>query len=85
MKNKAADVVTIVDRIKPLLAGRDPEVQAAILADLLAMFLAGCAPAFRDEVLQMHIEYVRHLTEVNEKIMFGDTGHPCKIRKEDIR
>jgi hypothetical protein len=73
---KATDVAPIVDRIKPLLAGHDPSLQGAILGDLVAMFLAGHPPGIREEIFQMHIDLVRQLTEVNEKIMFGDAGHP---------
>jgi hypothetical protein len=75
---KATDVAPIVDRIKPLLAGHDPSLQGAILGDLVAIFLAGHAPALREEMLQVHIDLVRQLTELNEKIMFGDAGHPNK-------
>jgi hypothetical protein len=66
-------VESIVNAIKPWLAGYSPEIQGAVLADLLAMFLAGHvgpeAPALREEILRLHIETVRDLIPVNEKIL----------------
>jgi hypothetical protein len=56
------EVEALVNEIRPLLAGKGPAVQGAVLADLLAMFIAGHRDAeLRDEILQLHIEAVRHL------------------------
>jgi hypothetical protein len=76
----AADLPHIADvvaRIKPLLAGRPPGVQGAILADLLAIWLAGHQVAgdaeatrkLRAEMLAMHLTLVRQLVPVNAKII----------------
>ena len=66
-------VEQIVKAISPLLAGHSPEIQGAVLADLLAMFLAGHvgsdADAVREEILRLHIETVRELIPVNEEII----------------
>jgi hypothetical protein len=76
-KQAAETALQIGERVKPLLAGHPPEVQGAVLADLLAIWLVGHAPALREQMLALHIEMVRELIEPNEKIMFGDVGHPA--------
>ena len=70
-------VEAIVDFIKPHLAGHLPEIQGAVLADLLAIWLAGHAPGIREEILALHLDAVRDLIPVNEKILFGERGHPA--------
>ena len=65
----------LVDQIRPILAGEDPAVQGAALADLLAMFLAGHvvvgspeeSESIREAYLAMHIEMVRKLIPLNYK------------------
>lgn len=37
--NRTVDI--LVDRIRPILAGHMPDIQGAVIADLLAIFLAG--------------------------------------------
>ena len=67
---KPEDLAPIVDKIRPLLAGKPPELQGAVLADLVAMFIAGHAPPLRDEIFEMHVDLVRELIPVNEGLMF---------------
>jgi hypothetical protein len=62
--------------IKPFLAGRDPGVQGAVLADLLSIWIAGFHPALREEMLALHIKGVVSLIEVSEREIFGPDGHP---------
>ena len=68
-------VLQIVDRIRPLLAGHPPDIQSAVLADLLAMWLAGhqgpdgIIDKAREDLLAAHIELVRNLIPVNEAAM----------------
>jgi hypothetical protein len=71
------EITRVVEQIKPLLAGRPPEMQGAILADLLAIWLAGhhvegdedATRKLRAEMLAMHCTEVRQLTMVNAKIL----------------
>lgn len=63
-------------KLQPMLKGRDPGVQGATIADLAAIWLAGWPPAAREELLQMHVQKIRELIEVNEKLIFGEKGHP---------
>jgi len=66
--------------IKKILAGRAPEVQGAILADLLAIWLAGhhiagdspATRALRNDLLAMHLAGVEELVTINAK-MLGTT------------
>ena len=62
--------------LHPLLAGHPPEVQSAVLADLIATYLAGVAPPLRPEMRAIFIELVDDLVPVNERELFGDDGHP---------
>jgi hypothetical protein len=71
------EVAALVGKIRPFLAGHAPEVQGAVLADLLAVWLAGHHTAgdadasrkFRADLLDVHCRAVRQLVEVNAKIM----------------
>jgi hypothetical protein len=65
-------------KLQPMLKGHPPQLQGAVLADLLAIFLAGHAPQIREEILKLHIEQMRPLIAVNENIIFGNRGHPSK-------
>jgi len=66
------EVIAIADKIKPLLAGRTPEIQGAVLAELLSIFLAGHAPELRPVILRHHLDAVRELTEVNAHLLRGE-------------
>jgi hypothetical protein len=71
------DIADVVARIMPLLAGRAPGVQSAILADLLAIWLAGHqvegdaekTRKLRADLLAGHLTLVRQLAPVNAKII----------------
>ena len=71
----------LVQRIRPLLAHRPSQTQGAVLADLLAIWLAGHIvqgdPAetakLREDMLATHLEFVRLLIPVNSRAIHGDT------------
>jgi hypothetical protein len=71
------DAAPVVKRIMPMLAGRPPELQGAVVADLLAMWLAGdlvpsdpeATREIRERILAEHVEAVRELIQVNTKMM----------------
>lgn len=69
-RDKATEVVALVKIISPFLAGRGPEVQSAVIADLLAMFLAGHvgpdANLARAAALRGILRLVRQLIPVDE-------------------
>jgi hypothetical protein len=68
-------IVALVERIRPLLAGRHPDIVGAALADLLATWLAGfrvpdnpkATTEFREHLLKMHIDCMRPLIAINER------------------
>ena len=69
----AARAVRLAAEIKPLLAGAGGPVQGAVLAELLAMWLAGHVnlhdPAdnkLREELLAEHLRHVRALVPIME-------------------
>lgn len=75
MDNKADArlVAEVSQSIMPMLGGLGPDVQAAVLADLVATWLAGFqgegAEGLRRDLLKMHVDQVRKLIPANEKIM----------------
>jgi hypothetical protein len=64
------DVEPLVEQIRPILGGKPPELQGAVLADLLAIFIAGHHPLIREEVMREHFDTVRALIEPNERLLF---------------
>jgi hypothetical protein len=65
--DRTLQVFTIVAEIKPLLAGQGPDVQGAVLAELLGLWLAGHRPDTRDELLALHLQFVEQLVCVNDQ------------------
>lgn len=64
----AKEAERVARDIAPLLAGRDPGVQGAILADLLTTWLLGHhPPAIREMMLEVHVDAVRALVQLNER------------------
>jgi hypothetical protein len=59
----------LVDRIAPILAGSDAELQGAVLADLTAIWIAGHrtpgdradGDCMRESLMHMHVRHVREL------------------------
>lgn len=51
----------IVDQIRPLLAGKLPQLQGIVVAELTAIWLAGHAPELRDDLIRMQDAAVREL------------------------
>jgi hypothetical protein len=69
-----AKVVELVNRIRPLLHGHHPTVQSAVLADLLATWVAGHfadtradTAAYREQLIAHHIDLMRDLIKPNEE------------------
>jgi hypothetical protein len=72
------DVTRLVETIRPLLAGKGAPIQGAVLADLLAIWLAGhimtddaATAELREELLANHIAMVRRLIGPNEAEMMS--------------
>jgi hypothetical protein len=66
-------VKMLTDRISPILHGHDPEIQGAVLAEVLAKWLAGhVVPGdrvqtilLRGRLFREHMKIVRDLTKLN--------------------
>jgi hypothetical protein len=75
------EVFLIVQDIRPILAGRAPQVQGAVLAELLSLWLAShWLPGEKDRteelrasLLTTYCALVRKLTEINAKRLGTDT------------
>ena len=62
--------------IRPVLAGRHPVLQSAMLAELLAAWLCGMPDYARTGMLKAHIEGVEAMIPSVEKMLYGGFGHP---------
>lgn len=52
----------IVERIRPLLAGRHPAVQGVALSELVATFIAGhVIPSYREHITDLHFRTVAEM------------------------
>ena len=76
-------VEKLVKEIEPILHGNGPDVQGAVLADLLAIYLAGFPQQARKRILEAHIFGMYPLIAVNEKILFGEAGHPYNSKEKE--
>ena len=59
----------IVAKIAPLLDGYPLELQAVVLADLMAIYLSGIPENAREGLLELHCKTVRSLVKEYEKMM----------------
>ncbi len=61
-------VERLLERLRPIFAHTEPELQGAVLAELLALWVAGHYQggiAVMEKALAMHIEVVRQLVGLN--------------------
>lgn len=70
-----------VNQVRRILAGEDPALIGAALADLLAIWVAGHVgedeqetQAYRDLLLNTHMDAVRQLVPPNAAIIHGQNG-----------
>jgi len=68
------EVREIIDNCRPILAGRDPAMIGAALADLTAMLFAGHHPSIREAMIEAWVETMRKLVEPNEKMILEAYG-----------
>jgi hypothetical protein len=76
----AVDISALVEQIKPIFAGKPPEIQSAALADCVAIYLAGHiipdAPdetaELRERLLAIFVDVVRELVPINERIIHDE-------------
>ena len=53
MRERLRQSDALVDQMRPILAGQNPEVQGAAIAQLLAIFIAGHAPPMRESARKL--------------------------------
>jgi hypothetical protein len=68
---RVALTVSLSNRVHPILAGHHPAIQGAVLADLLATWLAGHDPEVREALLEAHVHSVRERVPINEALFRG--------------
>ena len=77
MKDTAATAaLSLADDIRPLLKGKDPDIQGAVLSELLALFIAGHHPQLRDHAMRAIIACTLDLVRVNDEMLYGPKGFP---------
>ena len=75
--DEARKVARLVEKIRPLLAGQNPDLIGAALADLTATWAAGHlvpnnpdqTAMLRASLLALHVEAVCRLVDVNAKMI----------------
>ena len=66
----------IAHEIYPMLAGQESGVQAAVLPDLVSLWVAGRQPDTREQLFAQWIELVRGLVPVQEEIVRRSVSTP---------
>lgn len=72
----AKEYEAILARLKPIIGGREPMLQSAIVAELTALWLVGHADLMRAGLFIRHMELVRNILPSVELETFGAKGHP---------
>ena len=54
-----------------VLKGRGPEIQGAVLAELVSLYLAGHEEAYRPIALGLFLDLVNNLTRINAEQVWG--------------
>lgn len=70
MHDLMLEALALANAMRPLLAGRGPEVQGAALADLVSIFFAGHHPALREEAIEAWVQCMRDLIPDSEQELF---------------
>jgi hypothetical protein len=62
--------------IKPMLHGHGPDVQGALLADMVSLWIAGHNPVIRAEVWANWARLVHQMVPASEQELYGNLGFP---------
>jgi len=63
------DFDALIHAIGPLLHGKGPDLQRAVLADLVSRWIVGHHPSQRAHLLTLHVQAVRDLIELKEEAL----------------
>jgi hypothetical protein len=70
----ATEALRLSETIRPMLADVAPEIQGAALADLVSVFIAGHAPALREEAFKLFSDAVIGLVPESEQELLKRLG-----------
>lgn len=77
---KVRDSYRVVEEVRHILHGEEPEVVGAALAELTSLWLAGHSKTIRDDIFAAHMMLILKLTPLTEIQLFGPDGHPSDIK-----
>lgn len=72
----AKEYEEILARLKPIIGGREPMLQSAIVAELTCLWLVGHADLLRAGLFVGHMDLIRKILPSVELEVFGAKGHP---------
>lgn len=67
-KEQASLSLDLAEKIKPILGGRGPEVQGAVLAELVSLWAVGHHPAIREQIVTDWLRAVHDLMALNDDL-----------------
>jgi hypothetical protein len=68
------DFDALIHAIGPLLHGKGPDLQRAVLADLVSRWIVGHHPSVRAHLLTQHVQAVRDLIELKQEALSARGG-----------
>jgi hypothetical protein len=68
------DFDALIHAIGPLLHGKGPDLQRAVLADLVSRWIVGHHPSVRAHLLTQHVQAVRDLVQLKEEALSARNG-----------
>lgn len=72
----------LVERMRPILAGQNPEVQGAAIAQLVAIFIAGHAPPMRESARKLLMDCAEGLVPICVEEMIEAGRAPSEWRTD---
>ena len=77
IREKTLEIGNLVEQVAPLFAGREPSIVSAVLADCVAIYLAGHVildhpeetDELREDLLDHFVRLVRQLIVPNAKVL----------------
>jgi len=76
-ERESATSEVLLERLKPLFAHHSPQVVGAVLAELLALFIAGHAPSLRADARKELLKLVDDLVPISiERLIEEGTAPP---------
>lgn len=70
--SRSQEVLDIAAQIGPLLRGRGPDIQGAVLAELVSLYIAGHEEGYRPIARTLFLELVDQLTPISARQVWGD-------------